>query len=167
MHPGHQQQHQLHQWQDEQPSLNASHIDMSFHLDDSNAALAAGQCCIAVGRRPLLVPSHCGAAYGIDYDAQPLQQQQQQQQQHRDPAPPQIVLPNTPRITTHVSQESQGASQPPPPPTLENAFHVSVAPITQPLDSAPPADVVLIISIGPILFREPEAQTSQPLFSSE
>jgi hypothetical protein len=37
-----QQEQQLQPWQDEQPSLNASHIDMSFHLDDSNAALAAG-----------------------------------------------------------------------------------------------------------------------------
>jgi hypothetical protein len=36
---------------------------------------------------------------------------------------------------------------------LENAFHVSVAPVAQPLKGAPPADVVLIVSIGPILFR--------------
>jgi hypothetical protein len=52
-----------------------------------------------------------------------------------------------------ASQQSQGVSQPPPPPTLEHAFHVSVAPITQPLNGSPPADVVLIVSIGPVLFR--------------
>jgi hypothetical protein len=47
----------------------------------------------------------------------------------------------------------------PPPPTMENAFHVSVAPITQPLQAGPPVDVVLIVSIGPILFSNSARST--------
>ncbi len=75
------------------------------------------------------------------------------------------ALPSLPHNIKHT--DTMNTSQPlpaaaPPPPTMENAFHVSVAPITQPLQAGPPVDVILIVSIGPILFSNPAAQTSRP-----
>jgi hypothetical protein len=73
---------------------------------------------------------------------------------------PSLPSSSKPAHTMNSSQLLPAAA--PPPPTLENAFHVSVAPVTQALKGGPPVDVVLIVSIGPVLFRNTTAKHSLP-----
>jgi hypothetical protein len=74
-----------------------------------------------------------------------VKQQQQQQQQQDDT--------NYGPCYDRGASGQQLSTSLPPPPLMENAFHVSVAPVSQLQNGVPPADVVLIVSIGPILFR--------------
>jgi hypothetical protein len=100
------------------------------------------------------------AAYGIDSAVSDRPRVQVVAPLHPDSAAAVLHPPSSkPALTTSSSQQLPAAV--PPPPTLENAFHVSVAPVTQAL-KGPPVDVVLIVSIGPILFRNPTTPHSLP-----
>ena len=90
------------------------------------------------------------SAYGLDTSTALPHLSLSHQQQHADASS--RYLQDAADEQAAIGRQAQIATLPPPP-LLENAFHVSVAPVAQPLKGAPPADVVLIVSIGPILFR--------------